>query len=212
MKNKFNIIIVLVLFIAVILSAYFVGKKTSETKLSKIIHNTAFIKDIAELSSLEVNGTASIKKSNIENDGSAESILKKFFSENTIEIDIDYKAKYGVRLDSQAIQIEQKEQKAILILPQPQLLSFELMMDQLKKRVESGLFAYSSIDDFLKVQSELINKAHNILLNDTNYKQKAKQKINSIIEDYYAPLGIKVEVKYKDEINVSVTERFKSLQ
>lgn len=207
MYNKFNIIIVLVILIAVIFSAYFVGKKSGEKKITKIVNNQSFIKEIAELSSLEINGTASIKNSNISNDGSIQDALKKFFSESSIEIEIPYKAKYGVTLDSQSVQINQTPENIVILLPQPQLLSFELQLDKINKNIKSGIFSTLDNDDYLKAQTSLYEKTKQILLNDSNYKEKAKEKISNIISEYYAPLNLPVEIIFKDDIQSKVVEK-----
>lgn len=207
MYNKLNTIIVLVILIAATFSAYFVGKKSGETKITKIINNQSLIKEIAELSSLEINGTASIKNSNISNDGSIRDALKKFFSENSIEIEIPYTAKYGVNLDSQSVQIDQINENIMIILPQPQLLSFELQLNKLNKNIKSGVFATINNDDYLKVQTDLYEKTKQILLNESSYLEKAKEKINKIVSEYYAPLSSKVDIIFKDEIQSNVVEK-----
>ena len=69
------------IILAVIL-VFWLGKRFGTTNVSQeVISNSTIIKEIAELASLDVQGSASIKRSNIENNGDWTDNLKKAFLE-----------------------------------------------------------------------------------------------------------------------------------
>ncbi|MCH5599463.1 DUF4230 domain-containing protein [Niabella ginsengisoli] len=85
--------------------------------------NDVLIKQIAELSALEVQGNASIKSSNIKDDGSVSDNFKKLFMERTFNISVPYVAKYGINLNNQKINIEEKNKQVYIVLPNPSCLA-----------------------------------------------------------------------------------------
>jgi hypothetical protein len=88
MKNT-KLLIFLVLLVAA--AFYFLGKMngSNQTK-TDIIQNTALIKQIAELSALQVNGSTNIKASNQGNNTGVWEKFKNYFAENTLQVTIPY--------------------------------------------------------------------------------------------------------------------------
>src|SRR5688572_14236207 len=96
MKKIISRIVVILLIVFIFwLGQWFGSKKVNQTILS----NSLIVREIAELASLEVQGNASIKRSNIENNGDWTDNLKKVFAENTVWVTVPYNAKYGVNID-----------------------------------------------------------------------------------------------------------------
>lgn len=116
MKKVFYLV-VLILFALLI---FWLGKRFGSTNVSQqVISNSTIVKEIAELASLDVQGSASIKRSNIENSGDWSDNLKKAFLENTVWVTIPYQAKYGVNIDDKLFKVQMTDKKIIVNLPPP---------------------------------------------------------------------------------------------
>lgn len=71
-------IIYIVLLLGIGLLIFWLGKRSGTRIVSQeVISNSLIVKEIAELASLDVQGNASIKRSNIENSGNWTDNLKK---------------------------------------------------------------------------------------------------------------------------------------
>lgn len=186
--------------------AYFLGKKNGGKTIDSVAMNGVLIQEIAELSSIELRGTANIKSTNIRNDGSMTDELKKVFLERTFNITIPYIAKYGVDLKNQRINIQQKDKLVSIVLPTPQLLSYELRMDEADAVTRKGLLDNSNDDNYNKIQKKLYTQSRQQLENNQAYIQQSKNKIVQIIQSYYAPMNFKVDVVFKDELKSKVNE------
>lgn len=110
-------IIIFLCAIAIGVLAYLLGKKNGTKTTQQVALNVALVQEIAELASLEVQGTATIKTTNIANDGTVTDAFKKMFAERTATISIPYTAKYGVALKGQQITIEAKINRYKLYYP-----------------------------------------------------------------------------------------------
>src|SRR5690606_34551439 len=97
------------------------GKSTVN---EKAVNNVLLIREIAELASLEVQGTATFRQSNVSNSGEWSDNLKRVFAENTAWVSVPYIAKYGVDTDSSNFHLTVKDTTVFIRLPQPKLLSF----------------------------------------------------------------------------------------
>ncbi len=197
MRNR-SLFLIIILVLVIISLAYLLGRKSGSRTIDNIATNNSFIKQIAELSSLEVQGIASIKRTNLVNDGSFTDQMRKMFLENTVNITIPYIAKYGVNLQKQNISIEEEKKKIVITLPTPTLLSFELRMDSAQGMTKKGLLLTASEEEYSKVQTKLYAESKGKMQANANYIHQTKEKINEIIRDYYAPLNYKVEIVYKN--------------
>lgn len=206
MNNRFSLFFISLLIVSIAFLAYFLGKKNASKTIDNIVLNNVLIKQIAELSSLEVQGNASIKSSNITNDGSITDGLKKLFLERTFTISVPYIAKYGVNLEKQTINIEEKNKQVYIVLPNPVLLSYELRMDKMSSATRKGLFENSNEEAYSRIVQKLFAQSKAQLENNTSYQQQSQQKIRKIIENYYAPLNFNVEVQFKNELRSRVVE------
>jgi hypothetical protein len=157
------------------------------------------IKQIAELSSLEVQGNASITESNVSNDGSWSGALRKLFVENTIQISIPYIAKYGVRTDSNDLRIVQEEDIIHIYLPEPQLLSFEMRLDKASNSSKLGWMQSESNAAYNQVQKKLYEQTRRQMEQSSKNTEQAKAKIIAILKQYYQPMQKKVEVTFGKE-------------
>lgn len=200
----YTLFFVLALIIGVL--AYLLGKKNASKTIDNIAMNRVLVQQIAELSSLEVQGNASIKSTNIQNDGTISDEFKKLFMERTLNITVPYVAKYGVDLGKQNINIEEKNKQVYVVLPDPQLLSYELRLDKVNAMTRKGLFETGNEEAYNKAVQKLYSQSRSQLENSPGYKQQAREKIRSIIESYYAPMNLKVEVRFTNELKSKVTD------
>lgn len=139
MKLRFSNTILILLFVLIIGTlAYLLGKKNGSVKIENIALNEVLIKEIAELSTLEIHGTATIKNTNLQNDGSLSDNLKKLFLENTVNISVPYVAKYGVDLQQQKITLVPNGKVIMIQLPEPVLISYELILDKTNFSTKEG--------------------------------------------------------------------------
>ncbi len=206
MKAKLSFLTVSILILITILIAYFLGKHHASTVVDNIALNGVFVKQIAELASLEVHGNVSIKSSNVTDDGSFTESIRKLFMERTINISVPYIAKYGIDLGKRNISIEEKSKQVYIVLPNPKLLSYEVRLDRTNTILKQGLF--QSIDDqtYDRIIQKLYSQSKAQLENNEAYKQQSREKIKSIIADYYLPLQYTVEVTFDDELKSKVLD------
>ena len=100
MSRSIISLIVFILLIFALVGAYFLGNHFGEKKVKEsFTENYNFIKEIAELASLEVNGTSELKVE-AQFDNSVTASIKKYFFENTAYLRIPYVAKFGVDLNN----------------------------------------------------------------------------------------------------------------
>lgn len=190
-------LLILVVIIGVL--AYFLGKKSNNVVIENIATNTAIIKQISELSSLEVQGNTTIKSTNVQNDGSLTDNLRKLFMENTINITVPYVGKYGVDLEKQEIDMHEENKKIIVSLPQPKLLSYEIRMNKVSFAANRGWLQPENTEHFSKLEQKLYEQSRKQLENNITYSNQAKDKIVKTLQEYYKPTGYQLEVYFADE-------------
>ncbi len=206
-RNGCYLFIFFLFAIALAVMAYFLGYKNASKTIDSIAMNNVLIQQIAELSSLEVQGTASIKSSNIANDGSLSDELKKVFLERTVNITVPYVAKYGVDLEKQNINIEEENNQVYIVLPNPKLLSYELRLDKTDAMTRKGLFEAGNDAHFTGIHKKLYAQSRSQLEQNKAYIQQTKDKIRQIITAYYAPMNLKVDIAFTDELKSRVVEQ-----
>jgi hypothetical protein len=184
MKKIFYPVILVVLAVLI----FWLGKRFGSTNVSQqVISNSIIVKEIAELASLDVQGSASIKRSNIENNGDWTDNLKKTFLENTVWVTIPYQAKFGVNIDEKLFKVQLTDKKIILRMPAPRLLSYELKMDRMETSNRKGWLLSQNDETYTDVQKTLYQTSRAQLENNPTYVQQSKEKIKKVMEQYYAP-------------------------
>lgn len=204
MRSRLSYIILFMMAIVIGILAYFLGKKNGTITVDQYTNNATFIKEIAELSSLEAHGIASIKSSNIANDGSITDAFKKIFLEKTMNISVPYIAKFGIDLSKQNITVEEKNKQVLVVLPAPTLLSYELRIDKADAVVRRGMFEAANDEHYSNVEKKLYNQSRAQLENNQTYIKQSKDKIIKIIQAYYAPMNLNVDVVFKDDLKSKV--------
>lgn len=167
---------------------FWLGKQFgSKSVHQSILSNNQIVREIAELASLEVEGVASVKRSNIINDGEWTSNLKKAFLENTIWVSIPYRAKYGVNIDGKNFHVSISDKKIAVNLPEPKLLSYELKVDKMETSNRKGWFLFQDDETYTDVQKKLYQESRAQLENNKLYVNQSKEKLARIIRQYYQP-------------------------
>ncbi len=192
--------LVVILFIILI---FWLGQRFGSKSVNQqILSNSLIVREIAELASLEVQGNASIKRSNVENNGDWTDNLKKAFAENTVWVTVPYTAKYGVDIDStkdRHFAIRQDGKKILVSLPAPKLLSYELRLNQMETANKKGWLMFSDDETYTDVQKKLYSTSRAQLEGNALYLEQCREKIRKILGTYYAPLHYEVEVRFGDE-------------
>jgi hypothetical protein len=189
----------LILVMAILLAAafYFLGKKNGEGQMkAEIVQNVSIIKEIAQLATLEVNGQTKIKMTNKQSESGFWNKFKNYFTENTLQVELPYEAKFGVDMRNQKVDVDTKAGVVTLTLPPCKLLSLQLRLDKLQSMSQAGIFNTVTISDFMRAQKELYATASASLENNTGYLRLAEDNIRNTLGKYYAPLGYKVVVKF----------------
>ncbi|KAA2243697.1 DUF4230 domain-containing protein [Chitinophaga agrisoli] len=178
----------LLAFALLILVVFWLGKQFgSRTVNQQVLSNSLIVREIAELSSLEVQGNASIKSSNLAGDGSWYDNLKKVFQENTVWVSIPYLAKYGVDVNEKNFKVSVTDKKITVTLPAPKLLSYELKVDKMETSNRKGWFLFQDDETYTDVQKKLYQTSRTQLETNNLYLQQSKDKIKKIITQYYDP-------------------------
>jgi len=184
MKRFFSLLV----FALLILLVFWLGKQFGSRTLSQeVLSNSLVVREIAELASLEVQGVASIKRSNLENNGEWTDNLKKLFLENTIWVSVPYLAKYGVDINENNFRLTVTDKKIRVRLPAPRLLSYELKLDKMETSNRKGWLLFQDDETYTDVQKKLYQTSRIQLESNTVYLQQSKDKIRKIITRYYQP-------------------------
>ncbi|MBO9732203.1 MAG: DUF4230 domain-containing protein [Chitinophaga sp.] len=196
-----KILFIVILVLAAVL-IFWLGKRFGTTNVSQqVISNSLIVKEIAELASLDVQGSSSIKRSNVENSGEWTDNFKKAFLENTIWVTIPYEAKFGVNIDEKQFKVETTDKKIILHLPTPRLLSYELKIDKMETANRKGWLLFQDDETYTDVQKKLYQTSRAQLENNALYIQQSKDKIRKVMEQYYAPFlkDHTLEIQYEGD-------------
>lgn len=184
MKRFIRFIVVAALIILV----FWLGKQYGSKNVNQsILSNSLIVKEIAELASLDVQGVASIKRSNIENDGSWTSNMKKMFMENTTWVSVPYEAKYGIDVSEKNFHVTVSDKTIVVKLPEPKLLSYELKVDKMETSNRKGWLLFQDDETYTDVQKKLYQTSREQLENNKLYQTQSKDKITQIIKQYYQP-------------------------
>lgn len=201
--NKIKIFSWFILILSTLYLGYNLGKLRSGPKEhTDLTMNYAFVRTIAELASLEVSGTTTLKSTNVANDGSWTDELKRVFVERTVRLSVPYTAKYGVNLNDSSMRIERSDSLLRVYLPQPKLLSYEIHLNRLEASNEKGWFQFENEETYPQFQKKLYNDSRAQLANQVNYLARSREKICEIISKYFAPMNVKTQCVF-EEVNLT---------
>ena len=199
---------VLIIAIAAIITGYTIGSfLTNRGNQNSIIENYSFVRDIAELASIEVTGTTSSTSSNITNNGTLTDDLKRVFIENTVHLSAPYTAKYGIDFNDNSLRIRRTDSVLKIYLPPPRLLSYEIHLDRLEASNKKGLFRFENEAAYTEFQKKMYSESRGILEKNEIYLTRSRNKICEIIQKYFVPLHVKTiciyDVQELKSININ---------
>ena len=184
------------LILLALTGAFFIGKSTGKkTVQQSYTMNYDFIKEIAELASLEVHGRSELK---IEKqfDPSVTGSIQKYFFENTAFLRIPYVAKYGIDMNNADIIVTPSDTQLTIHLLPVTLLSLELKLSEVQTMSQTGVFVSDDKASYQRMEKQLYNSSRNQLENNKMYITQAQNRIERIITNYYQPTGYKVKVVF----------------
>ncbi|MEO6914627.1 MAG: DUF4230 domain-containing protein [Chitinophagaceae bacterium] len=194
-------LIILVVLTAAIFAGYEIGKYlTRREDRSVMIQNYSFIKEIAEMASLEVDGTTTFTSTNVNNDGSFTDAFKKIFLEKSVRLNAPYKAKFGIDLQSKELRVEKSDSVIKIYLPEPKLLSYEILLNRMDASNQKGWFQFQNDQEYLDFQKKLYTDSRAQLEKNTVYLNRSRDKICDIIQKYFVPAKVKTICIYDDKL------------
>lgn len=204
MKNAVRFIVILVVLAAAIIVGMWIGRKQgAQDSRTMLIENYAFVREIAELSSLEVNGISTYKSSNAEEeDAGFWSGLHKTLLEKTVTITAPYTAKFGVDLNDSNMRFERRDSVLLIHLPQPKLLSFELRLDRMETSNRKGLLMFQDDELYTRFQKRMYQQSRSQLEQNTLYRSQAQEKVCGILQRYFSSLGLRTQCVFGNTVRV----------
>ncbi|MEJ7768651.1 MAG: DUF4230 domain-containing protein [Chitinophagaceae bacterium] len=182
----------LILIIAALYAGYNIGKYfTEKDNKTQLTQNYSFVRDIAELASIEVAGTTTLTSSNINNDGSMRDELRRLLIEQTVRLSAPYTAKYGVNLKDSSMRIERTDSMLKVFLPQPRLLSFEIHLNRLEASNRKGWFSFQNDEAYNSFQKKMYEESRRDLENNQVYLNRSREKVCNIIQKYFATTNVR---------------------
>ena len=191
MSKLLRSVIALLIVLALIYGGYELGRRMAKNDVqSQLIENYSFVREIAELASLEVNGISTFTATNIANDGSFSDALEKVFAEKTVHLSVPYTAKYGVDLRDSAMHITRKDSVVEIHLPAPRLLSYELRLDRMDAVSREGLLLSSKADLYTVFQKQLYAEGREQLMRNNTYLAQTASGVSRLLEQYFKTSGL----------------------
>ncbi len=190
----------LIIIVVAIFAGYSLGKILNKPENNiQLTENYSFVKEIAELASLEVKGTTTLKSSNVNNDGSFSDDIRRLFIEKTVRLSAPYSAKFGVDLQDSSLRIIRTDSVLKVYLPKPKLLSYELHLDRLETSNRKGWLRPENDEAYITFQKKMYSEGRAQLENNNVFLNRSRDKVCGIIQRYFAPLGVRTVCIYGEE-------------
>ena len=191
-------ILLLALIATVAGVGFYIGNLFGNRTVENYTQHTDIIKEIAELSTLEVKGIASLNQTNV-TDGSIWSSISNYLGEKTILLNIPYTAKYGCKLGDTSIRVKDLGGKRVeIVLQNPGLLSYEMRLDQMRQLSKNGLFILSKDDKFSKPQKKLYKETRTKLEGNEEHIANARTRVEEVLTRLMQANGLKATFTWQD--------------
>lgn len=190
---------VIIVAVAIGIIAYTIGKRAGrEQTRTELIQNYTFVKEIAELASLEVGGSTTFKSSNITaNDNGILGSIKKGLFENSVSLSVPFTAKYGVDLSGDSVRVVPEGDTVLrLYLPSPKLLSYELHLDRIDAQQRSGLFYFENQPLREALYKKLYANSRAEMVANRQYINRTQDQICRILQGYYRAAHMQVVCEF----------------
>ncbi len=199
MKYLFYIIIILL----VLLAGYFIGGKLKENEIQKtVLQSYGYVKEIAELATIEVSGNTNLNTTNVSEDAGIINSIRKTLFEKSVKISVPYIAKYGIDMKDKKLRIERTDSVVSIYLPLPKLLSYELQLDKLNVTNKKGWFMPSDEEIYTKVEQQLYLQGRQQLENNQVYLNECKHKIDELLSSYFKIANLQVQCIFDENTKV----------
>jgi hypothetical protein len=177
---------------------FFIGKHFAEKEMqTNLINNITTVKQIAELASLEVNGTQEITLTNEQKNNDIFSAISNTLFQNTLQVRVPYTAKYGVNLNGMLVEVKSTDSLVHIYLPQAQLLSYELHLQQMQTQSKAGWLVTENYAFLQKTQGMLYTKSKTELSKNQQHILAAQQNIATTLTNYFKPFNLKVAIHFQ---------------
>lgn len=207
MKNLLRFILAFIIIAATIIVGYTIGKRAGQKESrTTIIENYAFIREIAELASLEVNGVTTFKSTNVSDNEGWSAGFKKLFLEKTVSISLPFTAKYGVDLDDKNMKLTKNGDVLEIHMPQPKLLSYEMRLDRMEVNNQMGWLQFKDDELYTSFQKKMYTENRARLAQDATYLAQAQDRICGILQRYFKPLQMKTACMFDQQAAVTNTK------
>lgn len=181
------------------LIGFLIAKLAFKNEITDVyVDNPSMVKQITELSTLEVQGEARLNESNTAGDKSVWQDLKNYFGERTLLLNIPYTAKYGCKMGDDKISVTKAGENQLKItLSQPSLLSLEMRLDKMQQFARNGAFVFQKDDKFKLPIQNLFSQTRTKMETDVQNQKKARENIEKTLSDFFKPAGIKITLDFK---------------
>jgi hypothetical protein len=203
MRPLFRLFSLLVVLAAACIVAYTIGRKKGEASSeTALIQNVAFVRDVAELASVEVSGSTTYKSTNTSSGATGISAaLRKAFLEKSVTITAPYVAKYGVDLNEQNFRILRVDSAVEVRMPHATLLSFELRLDRLETAASKGLLLFEDDDFYTAFQKRMYSQSRAQAEVSSIYLRRAEDRVCGLMTRYFAAVGLPVRCVFEAGMN-----------
>ncbi|MBL7812329.1 MAG: DUF4230 domain-containing protein [Bacteroidetes bacterium] len=194
--NKGNFI--WALLIVGLFLGFLLGKWIGKRDITNIYtDNPEMVKQIAELSVLEVQGTSRLNQSNTDLNKSVWSDISDFFGERTLQLEVPYTAKYGVDLAKSDLKLKKTASRTLEItMEKPALRSFEMRLDKMQQFTKNGMFVFQKDDRMKLPVQKLYAETREKLSKHDDHLRECRNKIESVLSDYFKPLEVTVKIRW----------------
>jgi hypothetical protein len=192
------LLLILILLTAYLAYQYGVRKGNSKTKETIILH-AQIVRNIAEIATLEVKGVNEYYNNDFDNNSWYGSLRNLFVGRN-IMLKVPYTAKYGVALQNKKYKQTFKENDVLIILPEPELLSYEAHINEMQISTQLGILLEENSQNITSMQKQLYNDSKAQLQQDTAALSLSKKKIFQMFQHFYEPMGVNVHIQFNNNL------------
>ena len=174
------VISALIIF-ALVYGGYELGRRHGNNKLQSIaIKNDSFVRELASLATLDVNGVSTFASTEIVGDHSLPESLLKILREQRVVLSAPFKASFGVDLNKNSLTILQRDTIIEIHLPAPMLLSYDLRLERLENKTETG-----ETEGYMRFRKNLYDEGKRQQEENNIYLTQSASKISQVLENYF---------------------------
>lgn len=199
MKVLARLFSILIVVVAACIVAYTLGKKAGEADSeTALIQNVSFVRDVAELASVEVGGTTTYKSTNApEGATGIAASLRRALLEKSVTITAPYIAKYGVDLNAGNFRILRADSVVEVHMPHAKLLSFDLRLDRLENTAKKGLLLFNDDNFYIAFEKKMYAQSRAQMETSAIYLNRAEDRVCGLMRRYFGAVGLSVRCVFE---------------